>query len=141
MKWMAFFSVIFLALGASKADDKKESTDDQKKVQGKWEMLEGEQNGEKFPEDFVKGFKLSFDGEKYDAKLADGSGEDGTFKLDPKENPRSMTFTTGANDVRKAIYKWDGENLKLCVSDRGGEKPKEFAGKEGNLLIVLKKAK
>jgi uncharacterized protein (TIGR03067 family) len=121
--------------------EKKESGDAQK-FQGKWEMVEGEQNGQKFDDEFVKGFKLSFEKDKYEAKLASGDGEDGVFTIDTKDAPhKSAKFTSVGNDVRQAIYGWDGEKLKLCVSDRGGDKPKEFAGKDGNIFMVLRKVK
>ena len=132
MKSLLSLMVALAGLGLVWADDKKDADD--KKIQGKWEMVKGEQNGEPFPDDFVKGFKLNFDGEKYDAKLADGSGEEGKVKLKADDKPASATFTAGSGDVRQAIYKWDGEKLVLCVSDRGGDKPKEFAGKDGNML-------
>ena len=139
MKALMSLMVALAGLGLVWADDKKDADD--KKIQGKWEMVKGEQNGEAFPDDFVKGFKLTFDGDKYDAKLADGSGEDGKFKLKADDKPASATFTGAGGDVRNAIYKWDGDKLVLCVSDRGGDKPKEFAGKDGNMLLVLQKAK
>src|SRR5690349_3127076 len=117
---MSLVVVALVGLGWVGADDKKDADD--KKMQGKWEMVKGEQNGEAFPDDFVKGFKLSFEGEQYEAKLADGSGEEGKFKIKADDKPASATFTASGGDVRQAIYKWDGEKLHLCVSDRGGDK-------------------
>lgn len=139
MKWIATLSLALLALGISIAQDKKDATD-QDKFQGKWSMTKGEANGESLPDDFIKGFSITFTKGKYEAKLADGSGEEGEFKLDSTAKPASATFTANG-DTRKGIYKWDGESLHLCVSDKGGETPKEFAGKDGNLSFVLKKAK
>lgn len=139
MKWIATLSVALLALGLTVAKDDKDKSD-QDKIQGKWEMTKGEMNGENLPEDFIKGFSITFTKEKFEAKLADGSGESGEFKLDSKAKPASASFTANG-ETRKGIYKWDGEALHLCVSDRGGEQPKEFAGKDGNLFFVLKKAK
>jgi uncharacterized protein (TIGR03067 family) len=142
VKWCFSLALTVALWGLGWAQEKKEPTEDSQKFQGKWEMLEGEHNGEKFPEDFIKGFKLSFEKDKYDAKLAAGDGEEGTFKVNAKDTPKkSLTFTNNGNEVRQAIYEWDGDKLKLCISDRGGEKPKEFAAKDGNLLMVLKKSK
>lgn len=141
---MKLFISLSMLVGLSvlTAGQEKKEAGDAQKFQGKWEMVEGEQNGQKFDDEFVKGFKLSFEKDKYEAKLASGDGEDGTFSLDTKDTPhKSVKFTTVGNDVRQAIYAWDGGKLKLCVSDRGGDKPKEFAGKDGNIFLVLKKAK
>src|SRR4051794_36915981 len=100
--------VALVALGITWADDKKDA-EEQKKFQGKWDLVRGEQNGEKLPEEFVKGFKLSFDSDKYDAKLADGSGEEGKFKINADDKIASTTFTASGGETRQAIYKWDGD--------------------------------
>src|SRR5262245_29364746 len=116
VKWIATLSIALLALGFSVAnDDKDKDKSDQDKFQGKWQMTKGEANGESLPEEFIKGFSLTFTKEKFEAKLADGSGEEGEFKLDPKAKPATASFTAGG-ETRKGIYKWDGENLHLCVS-------------------------
>ena len=138
MKWIATLSIALLTLACSVAQDKEKSDED--KFQGKWEMAKGEANGESLPEEFIKGFSITFTKDKFEAKLADGTGESGDFKLDAKSKPASATFTVNG-ETRKSIYKWNGDNLELCVSERGGEQPKEFAGKDGNLFFVLKKAK
>lgn len=137
MKWFATLSLALLVLTFTVAKDDKKDED---KFQGKWNMAKGEANGESLPEDFVKGFTLTFTKDKFEAKLADGSGEEGEFKLDPKAKPATASFTAGG-ETRKGIYKFVGEDIELCVSDKGGETPKEFSGKDGNLLFVLKKAK
>ena len=137
MKWFATLSLALLVLNLSSAKDDKKDED---KIQGKWTMTKGEMNGESLPEDFVKGFSITFTKAKFEAKLADGSGEEGDFKLDPKAKPATASFTA-SGETRKAIYKWDGDELNLCVSDKGGETPKEFAGKDGNIFFVMKKSK
>ena len=139
MKWIATLSLALMAFGFSVAQDEKNKSDDDK-IQGKWQLSKAEMNGESAPEDFVKGFTLTFTKNKFEAKLPDGSGEEGEFKLDPKTKPASASFTS-SGETRKAIYKWEGDDLHMCVSDKGGETPKEFAGKDGNLLFVMKKAK
>jgi len=137
VKWFATLSLALLVLNFTIAQaDKK----DEDKIQGKWSMTKGEANGENLPEDFVKGFTITFTKGKFEAKLADGSGEDGEYKIDPKAKPATASFTAGG-ETRKGIYKFDGDDLHLCVSDKGGETPKEFSGKDGNLFFVLKKAK
>src|SRR5438045_673937 len=106
---MLSLTLALVALTAAWADDKKE--DHQRKVQGKWEMVRGEQEGNALPDEFVKAFKLTFDGEKYEAKLPDGGSEGGKFKLKADDKPGTATFTTDAGEVRQGIYKFDGEEL------------------------------
>lgn len=139
MKWIASLSLALFVFGFSVAQDDKKKDED--KIQGKWEMIKGEMNGESLPEEFVKGFSITFTKEKFEAKLADGSGEEGEFKLDSAAKPHATASFTSNGETRKGIYKWDGDSLHMCVSDKGGELPKDFAGKDGHLLFVLKKAK
>ena len=136
MKWFVTLSLALLVLNLSLATEEKK---DEEKIVGTWQMTKGEMNGENLPEDFVKGFTLTFTKDKkFEAKLADGSGEEGDFKLDDSTKPKSASFTAGG-ETRKAIYKFDGDELHLCVSDKGGDMPKEFKGDDGNLFFVLKK--
>ncbi|MFO0813841.1 MAG: TIGR03067 domain-containing protein [Gemmatales bacterium] len=137
MKWFASLSLALLVLSFTVAQDDKKDND---KFQGKWNMTKGEMNGESLPEDFVKGFSLTFTKDKFEAKMGDGSGEEGTFKLDSSAKPGKAEFTAGG-ETRKGIFKFDGDDLHLCVSDKGGETPKDFSGKDGNIFFVLKKAK
>ena len=50
------------------------------------------------------------------------------------------TTTDGREGIEKGIYALEGETLKLCLSTRGGARPKEFATRNGTdlMLIVLK---
>jgi uncharacterized protein (TIGR03067 family) len=137
VKWFATRSLALLVLTFTVAKDDKKDED---KFQGKWSMAKGEANGENLPDDFVKGFTLTFTKDKFEAKMADGSGEEGEFKLDAKAKPATASFTAGG-ETRKGIYKFQDDEIHLCVSDKGGETPKDFAGKDGNLFFVLKKAK
>ncbi len=139
MKSLMSLMVALIAPGLGWAQEKKEADD--KKIQGKWEMVRGEQDGNALPEEFVKGFRLTFEGDKYEAKLADGNSEEGKFKLKSDDKPASVIFSNAAGEERKGLYKLSGEELTIVVSDRGGERPKDLSGKDAHLMMVLKKAK
>lgn len=140
MKPMLSLLVALAALGLGWADDKKD-VEDQKKIQGKWELVRGDQEGNPLPEEFVKGFRLTFEADKYVAQLPDGNSEEGKFKLTPGDKPASVVFTPASGEERKGVYKFDGQELTLCVGDRGAEKPKDLTGKDAHFKFVLKKAK
>jgi uncharacterized protein (TIGR03067 family) len=69
----------------------------------------------------------------------------GTFKLDLTADPPRMdaTGTKGSQKGRKylGIYSLKGDTLKWCVSMPGIDPPKEFATKEGQFLLILKRQK
>jgi len=69
----------------------------------------------------------------------------GTFKLDLTQKPWRMdaTGTKGPQRGRKylGIYSLEDDVLKWCVSLPGSERPKEFATKESQFLLILKRQK
>ena len=70
---------------------------------------------------------------------------EGGFKLDLLKQPRWMdaTGTKGPQRGRRylGIYALDGDTLKWCVSTPGNERPTEFATKNGQFLLILKRQK
>jgi uncharacterized protein (TIGR03067 family) len=69
----------------------------------------------------------------------------GTFKLDPKQMPKTIDWTTDADEGKASlgIYEFDGDTLRICLSEPGMERPKEFGVKKGSshVLITMKKEK
>lgn len=67
----------------------------------------------------------------------------GTFKLEPAANPPRMdaTRTKGGKRGEKylGIYALEGDTLKWCVGMPGGKRPTEFATKQGQFLLILKR--
>ncbi len=67
----------------------------------------------------------------------------GTFKLEPVANPKRMdaTRTKGGKRGEKylGIYSLEGDTLKWCVALPGGKRPTEFATRQGQFLLILKR--
>jgi uncharacterized protein (TIGR03067 family) len=92
--------------------------------------------------------KWTFEGENLKATV---NGQDYTCKVtaDPAAKPNGtldMTISDGPEDskgkISKAIFKFDGEKLTLCVSFPGKDRPKDFAQIDDEAyLFVLKKQK
>ena len=70
---------------------------------------------------------------------------EGGFKLDLMKQPRWLdaTGTKGPQRGRRylGIYTLDGDTLQWCVSSPGNERPTEFATKNGQFLLILKRQK
>jgi uncharacterized protein (TIGR03067 family) len=144
--WFLSLAACLVALAPALADDKdKEKADEGKikeKLLGTWKFVEGERGGEAPPEDFARSFKLEFKKEgKFTVTLPNTELE-GDFVIDVKPKLWEIEFKLQEGD-RKAIFKLDGEKLKLCVSEPGGERPTEFASKEGslNMYFVMEREK
>jgi uncharacterized protein (TIGR03067 family) len=119
-------------------DDKS----DQDKLQGDWKLESGKQAGENTPEEFVKEFSLTIKGDKWSVKIPGGEDK-GTIKIDSSKKPKEINFTSESGAERQSIYDLDGDTLKVCVSEPGGNRPTEFDSKAGSptMYFVLKRKK
>ena len=154
LRWAMAFALAVVVIGAgvtagmsralAAADDDPKVKAELKKFQGTWVVTYGEKAGEE--QDQVGDHQLKFDGETFShADLGHDVEDKGTFKLDPSKNPKEIDirFRDTNNDEKTVlgIYTWDGENLKLCLGEPGGEtRPKDFTTMpEGRNLIVVKR--
>jgi uncharacterized protein (TIGR03067 family) len=59
-------------------------------------------------------------------------------RIDAKKTPAEIDLKEGGK-VMPGIFELKGDTLKLAVSEPGGKRPTDFAGKAGTLLFVLKR--
>lgn len=135
--------VVGLLLGAD--DAKKDDKDkDENKIQGAWTVVSMEHGGQKAPEEEAKGITVTFQaGGKVMFKFPDKEIS-GTYKLDASKKPKQITMESEGEKTLHGIYKFDGENLSICVVEGDADdRPTEFSTKEGSKarLVVLKKEK
>src|SRR5262249_24685263 len=106
-------------------------TKEWKQLQGTWVALSAEENGK--PKTSLKGHLLTFDGDKFTIKSADGKVlYQGMFQLVPGKKVAGIDFqhTEGARKGQtcKGIFAVEGDTLKTC--DNGPEvskdRPKEL---------------
>jgi uncharacterized protein (TIGR03067 family) len=116
------------------------------KLQGEWKIVSAEGGAAEFLKDGIKAgtLRMTFKGDKVLVSTPDGGNqESGAVKLDPTGNPKKLTIGAG-EQVFPGIYELNGDDLKICTSDKaGGNGPKEFSGKDGSdaTLMVLKRVK
>jgi RNA polymerase sigma factor (sigma-70 family) len=127
---------------AKEADKPKTDKDS---LQGAWIPVSAEEDGKKIPEDVIKArnFEMVFTEDKVTLPIKGDSQEAG-YKLDPTKKPKQIDLLLGEGKTAKGIYLLEGDTLTLCVEkEPGGERPAEFAAKEGTtrVLMVLKKKK
>jgi len=143
-----------LVLAAAGADDKKDGDDaDKTALQGTWQAVTSEVDGDKQADDEVKPYTLVFTGDKL---VVNKSGEcvmEGTIMLNAAQDPKHLDLKLEKNsgnpdDVGKTmpgIYAVKGDELKWCFTLPGGgtERPKEFKTEAGSGRVnaVLKREK
>jgi uncharacterized protein (TIGR03067 family) len=117
------------------------STDDLKRLQGKWKIESITDDGEvKKPSVderwTIKGNRILY------------SDEHDEFQLDADKKPKCIDV----HMVRKAleiderlqgVYELDGDLLKLCVAGQDKDRPKDFESKKGSnrRLVILRRVK
>jgi uncharacterized protein (TIGR03067 family) len=144
-----FCAVGFAASGGSGtlADDKADLEKEVRKFQGIWTFESSETGGKKLSAGELKGFLLTFEGNKHTVKKGDEVIQVGTQKLDPSKSPKAIdvTMTEGPNKgrVMLGIYEFDGDMLKVCFDPQGKRRPTEFKSAPGsaNFVNVHKRVK
>jgi uncharacterized protein (TIGR03067 family) len=143
---LVLFCVGFTASGVL-ADDKADIEKETKKFQGTWNFESSESGGNQIPADQLKGFILTFEGDKHTLKMGDQVVQVGTQKIDPSKSPKTIdvTMTEGPNKgmVMLGIYEIDGDTLKVCFDPQGKKRPTEFKSPPGteNFVNVHKRIK
>jgi uncharacterized protein (TIGR03067 family) len=151
----AALTVLFAATFLVGEDQGKQGADaasDKKALQGTWQTVTSEMDGERQPEDEVREYKVIVDGDKLSIMKSGEVFMAGTFTLDTGPKPRHIDLKLDKNvpnpsDVGKTlpgIYEVNGDAWKWCfaVSDRV-ERPKGFGTTPGSELVnaTLKREK
>jgi uncharacterized protein (TIGR03067 family) len=131
------------------ADERKAGAKDKEALQGQWQSVQLEANGQKAPAEVVKAFQLQFKGDQIVFNPASENRKH-AFAVDPAAKPKAMDLTAG-DGLKKgqklpcAIYELDGDKLTICLDKEGavGKRPTEFktAAGDGFALIVLERVK
>lgn len=130
------------------ADDKDDAVKKElKNLEGTWKVVAMERDGKQEPDEVAKAPEFTFKGDKIVFKTGDKEREM-TFKIDPTKKPKEIDLgeaSAGQVSKGKGIYIFNTEKgeLKICVGKRDGDRPTEFATKEGTgvSIITFKRAK
>ena len=133
---MKVFTWLFTVAVASIVAGAERDGEARKELAGVWEGRVDEG---------ATGHQLTFTPDHIAGKQDEKYLGEGGFKLDLLKQPRWMdaTGTKGPQRGRRylGIYALDGDTLKWCVSTPGNERPTEFATKNGQFLLILKRQK
>ncbi len=127
------------------ADDTKKADEAAKKIEGDWQGVSLEQDGNK--NDDADNFTVKIKDGKYELKIGDEATGKGKLKLDPTKKPHAMDILVeegaASGQTQLGIYEIKDGMLKVCFAQPDKPRPTEFSAKEGsgNTLIVLKRRK
>ncbi len=138
--------VILLAAGLAAAsvvgaDSTKE---DLKNGQGNWTVVSVEIDGKDASNAF-KEAKVTVKGERVTLAFPNGTELVRTFKLDATTKPKCIDIKNDKGETTEGIYELKGDELKVCLSIKGGvaERPDAFTTESGSgrVLYALRRNK
>lgn len=137
-----FLLVVSLLAGAASADDADH-------LQGTWQIIELEANGEKKPSEEFPGWKLVFEGDQVWVVKPEGADPKLRFRLDSTKSPKTIDLVVQeGNDkgkVAPGIYEFSNGQLRLCINIFGDPsyRPAEFKTRErdGAGFAILERIK
>lgn len=118
-------------------------------LEGTWQAIDGEGNGQKMPVEQVKELRVVVRADQLAIK-PDGEGRKTTFKLDASKAPNTIDLIPldgpRKGDVVPGIYSVQSGQLMLCVNVWGKDstlRPSEFKTHEGDgfVLVILQRAR
>jgi uncharacterized protein (TIGR03067 family) len=126
------------------------SANDTKNLQGTWQAVDLEANGEKRPNDQIKELQIVFKGDLVFTVKPEGEGRKVKFKLDSSKTPNTIDLIaidrSDRGKVAAGIYALKDGRLRVCVNLFGKDttqRPTEFktqAG-DGTGFVTLERAK
>ena len=148
---VAFFLVALpissRGVGAEEPAPRQAARDDLKKLQGTWECVAMEREGDQVPPESFKGSTAVYEDDRVTLYREGEVFRRGIVTLDPSKSPKKINTwdLTGpyADDTVPGIYEVDGDTLKLCFSRPKVARPVEFTTKKepGFLYCVYKRKK
>ncbi len=145
MKPIITLAALLLASPGAFAEDKPKagSSLDAAALVGGYTIVSGERNGQKEPDERIKGTTVRFSDDAI--IVTDKSKKDvyaATYKLEPGNGPCKITMTSklppGEGQVAKGLIEKDGKTIRLIYALPGGEAPTSFETKAQQMMFVLK---
>ena len=136
-RMLCIFTACSFAAVIAVADDKSES--DAKNLQGTWQAVYLEANGEKSPDDQVKELQIVIKGDELFAVKPEGEDQKCKFKLGTSETLNTIDVIPidgqDKGTIHAGIYSLKKERLTLCLNIFGKDpalRPTEFKTRAGD---------
>lgn len=108
-------------------------------LEGTWEMIRGEQNGQDEPEEDIKRSTLKIEGNQHTVTVGDAVLT-GTHTLDTSQTPMTIDSTDTAGPFEgmslKGIFTLADDVFTVCFGAPDGDRPTQFTTKDGGAIIL-----
>jgi uncharacterized protein (TIGR03067 family) len=139
---VSFLNEIF---AVSSVQDSEAAKHELAKLQGEWNMVSGERDGQGFPSEYLTNSERVVKGDETTVTVRGQLFMKAKFSIDPSKNPKTIDYTINrgpyAGLAMHGIYELDGDKLKFYLSTPGKERPTSFATKpdDGQTMTVWKR--
>jgi uncharacterized protein (TIGR03067 family) len=141
---------LLLASAAPVPKERVKAPDDEKLIQGEWEVVSREYGAAGNPAvalPKVTPTKMSWvfgaDNTMMLHRTTATVGSKATFKIDASKSPKEFEYKISTLATAKpylGIYELDGDTLKICYAMANRDRPKEFKSGVGVYLYTFKRA-
>jgi uncharacterized protein (TIGR03067 family) len=128
----------------TKPDDTRK---DEESLQGVWQLVALEQEGKPATTAELKEIKdprLTVKGDHVSHGIP-GVAFNGSFKLDAGKKPKAIDLTDASGSEKAktslGIYSLEDDTLKICLDVTGRDRPTEFKGGKGIVIMTFKRGK
>ena len=115
------------------------TVNDAQSLQGRWQAVNLEANGERKPDDEAKELQIVFKGDQVFAVKPDGEGRKVRFELDSSKTPKTIDLIaideSDKGKIATGIYSLENGRLRVCVNLFGKDttkRPTEFKTQSGD---------
>jgi uncharacterized protein (TIGR03067 family) len=120
-------------------DAQPKSKQDLEKLQGVWNIVALEADGKEVPAPTLAGARITIQGDHFTSNGM-GSAYEGTIAIDASQTPGTFNFnfTVGPEkgNTSLGIYELNGDTWRICMTTRGGDRPRKFATQAGTGLVI-----
>jgi uncharacterized protein (TIGR03067 family) len=113
---------------------------DKEGLQGTWQVVFQEADGQQGPDEVVKRLRYVFKGDRLTIEPAEPGIGELSYRLDPTTDPKGIDLTFAEGKTLFGIYLLEGDDLRICL---GQKRPTTFATEPGSglVLVVLRRVR
>jgi RNA polymerase sigma factor (sigma-70 family) len=121
------------------ADTRREDRLGPERLQGKWALVSLVQDGVELPNDQTRDIRLELTDKVFRSDLSSRLFRQAAYTIDPSREPKWMDVISPGGfgeHVCRCIYRMERDQLTLCITWPGGERPTRFESRPGSGITL-----